>query len=160
LDRLASRAHRAAADWEGRWLTRWSRALRGTEADKKLAGAKLDRWHSVGPFPVAPGTKPLATSFAPERERLDFDKSFENGKLRWKPVEGLRDGRLEGVDTTPGGVTYLARTMDVASPRTVRLALVSDRPVSVWLDGKPSAYEATQAHPRLDATAGRHTVLL
>jgi hypothetical protein len=120
-------------------------------------------WYLCGPF-EGEKAKLFDASFGPESAALDLAQKF--GDKAWRYDAALRDGRLNGELPKGIGVTYAARRLFAASPRTIEVALGSDDGFRLYLDGKEVAKRAVdralaadQDRVSFEVPAGQHTLV-
>ncbi|GMV99422.1 MAG: hypothetical protein AMXMBFR84_05610 [Candidatus Hydrogenedentota bacterium] len=104
-------------------------------AEPTLSPSRLDPWYINGPYVAADGNAAYTTDFGPET-KVDLNEVYPDGRMKWMRVlPDLPDGAIHNLS---GGIaaTYLYRTIQTSSARTVTLAAGSNDAIKVWLNGQ------------------------
>jgi len=139
----------------------WEASLAGDPGDPPQFGP----WFSIGPYTARSFSAAYEKAYEPERE-IDFQKSYQNGSLRWAPHPEWEDGKsheLEGEDTA----IYLCRTIHAAAELPATLSFGSDDAIKVWLNGErvlakkvTRGVEPDQEKVVVTLAAGKNTLLV
>jgi mono/diheme cytochrome c family protein len=148
LDRLSVRQGVALRDWERAWRARWRPALKNDAASGKapsVAPVKVGSWYVVGPFFPKDGGSAFGTSFPPEQEPVDIEKSYSGGTLKWRKAEELKDGAVFKVAEDPKGVFFLTRTIETSTARVLFTSFGGEGQFKMWLHGALVGDEAVRS---------------
>jgi hypothetical protein len=107
------------------------------ELHRVLAPSDLGPWHVVGPFPANDGTVAYDLPFGPEHDldAIDLDATYQDGGLAWRAAPEFADGAVHTLEGERAA-TYLHRTIDAPSARSMELSLGSDDAIKVWVNGR------------------------
>jgi mono/diheme cytochrome c family protein len=97
-------------------------------------GYQWGEWQRVGPFVEADGKTAYGKEYGPEKS-VDLGMKFADGKLSWGNPPGWKDGVIQSLSGDVGA-TYLYRTVQSESAKTITLYLGSDDALRVWHNGK------------------------
>jgi hypothetical protein len=116
-----------------------SPALENAQAEweKSLAPPRLifDNWYSIGPFLAKSFDAAYDTAFEPEKE-IDLSRTNAPDGLKWTPQPDYKDGAVHNGFKGTNSDTYLYRTIQASSARSLKLFLGSDDAIKVWLNGQ------------------------
>ena len=123
----------------------------------------LSTWQRIGPFSAKNFDQAYAKAFLNESE-VDLNKA--HGKLKWEVAEGFVDGKVHEL-TGARSATYLYRTVQVDSARSLEVSLGSDDSFRLWLNGKLVAEKKVirgvapdQDKTRLELVEGENKLLM
>ena len=94
----------------------------------------VQAWHHIGPFTAEGFDQTFDKAFPPE-EGIDLEKSYDDGKLKWKERPRWKDGRVHKTLEGKNAANYLFRVIESPVAQEVDLSLGSDDAVKLWLNG-------------------------
>ena len=99
-----------------------------------LEPAVFGIWHALGPFKAPDAKAGFSRQFI-EEPKVDLQKTYVDGTLRWTEKPEWKDGEIHKLSGDLAA-TYLYRTITVKMPRLMMLSLGSDDGIQVWLNGQ------------------------
>ena len=91
------------------------------------------QWSALGPFKAGSAKEVFEKAFINETE-LDFAKTYDDEKLRWKAKPDWTDGTTQAL-SGENQVTYFHRKITVKTARYINLTFGSDGGMQLWLNG-------------------------
>ena len=90
-------------------------------------------WSALGPFNAASAKEIFEKAFINETE-IDFNKTYEDAKLRWKEKPDWNDGTAQAI-SGENQVTYFHRKITVKTARYINVTFGSDGGMQLWMNG-------------------------
>ncbi len=137
----------------------------------RLNEPMLSTWHEAGPFhPDQPTQQAAAsTGFEPEANpgAIDLNATYGDGVIRWIDKPEYADGQINNLAEVDYAATYLYRTIESPTSRTVTISLGSDDACVLWVNGKklfeqlmPRAPAPDQDRVQVQLEPGTNHILL
>ncbi len=114
----------------------WEQQTRQKIEADSASPVVLSPWQVLGPLPLPPGDTAglFKHEFGPEK-KVDLEQTYQGGKVTWREDKALTDGKVHALPDDVAA-TYLYRTLEASTARTVELSLGSDDGIQLWLNGK------------------------
>lgn len=137
----------------------------------RLNEPMLSTWHEAGPFHPDQPTQQAAAStvFEPEANpgAIDLNATYGDGVIRWIDKPEYADGQINNLAEVDYAATYLYRTIESPTSRTVTISLGSDDACVLWVNGKklfeqlmPRAPAPDQDRVQVQLEPGTNHILL
>lgn len=94
---------------------------------------KFGDWYYIGPFAAANFDEAHNKAFGPE-SGVDLAKTYNEGKLKWTPQPGWKDGTVHNTLNGTNTAHYLFRTIEVPEATQIALSLGSDDSIKLWIN--------------------------
>ena len=91
------------------------------------------QWFALGPFNAGSAREVFEKAFITETN-LDFAKTYEEDKLRWREKPDWKDGTAQAL-SGENQVTYFHRKITVKTARYINFTAGSDGGMQLWLNG-------------------------
>src|SRR6185503_320555 len=98
-----------------------------------VSAIQWGQWSALGPFKAGSAKEIFEKAFINETE-LDFKKTYEEDKLRWKEKTDWKDGTAQAL-SGENQVTYFHRQITVKTARYINFSFGSDGGMQLWLNG-------------------------
>jgi hypothetical protein len=149
-----------------KWETELKQRL--SAASEATSPTAYSDWYQTGPVPqatAAPSPAALAALLQPAAAAARPQPLYAN--LAWQKQPGYRDGEVHDLPDTIGS-TYLFRTIDASTARSLDLSLGSDDNITIWVNGAtpvfdkkvPRAAAPDQDRVTINLKPGRNQLLL
>lgn len=104
-------------------------------SDPAMAPSNLGKWRLSGPYKAIDGDTAYKTAFAPE-QGIDLEAVSEDGRLVWiEPATPFDDGMVHNLSGNVAA-TYLYRTIQSPSARSMTVSVGSNDAVKIWLNDR------------------------
>ncbi|MCB9782828.1 MAG: DUF1553 domain-containing protein [Candidatus Omnitrophica bacterium] len=103
-------------------------------SDPTMAPSSFGKWYVSGPFKAVDGQTAYKTAYEPEQS-IDLEATYEDGRQKWTLATPMyEDGKIHPLSGDVAA-TYLYRTIQSPSDRSMKLSVGSNDAVKVWLNG-------------------------